>query len=200
MPAHNPVGYTGYEFRELQEEDHVWTEDGSLVFEMPLDEEELWIVTVKYAVDAGGLRLETLRISPGHVYPTPPPLTTAVLRMVRLSALERRAKDWLSIRQQIGLNIETDEAEFLQNRRPGKVGRPDSFYARVAVRYLEHVRAGASPTKALAAERHISPSSARDLIHEARTRGLLTSMGRGQAGGQLTERAKDLLAADVSDD
>ncbi len=200
MPPHNPLGYTSYEFRDLQEEDHVWVEDGSLVFEMPLDEEDLWIVTAKYAVDPGGLRLEALTITPGHVYPSPPPLTTAVYRMVRLSTLERRAKDWLSIREQIGLVIEADEAEFLQNRRPGKTGRPDAFYARIALRYLELVRVGSSPTKALAEERHISQSSARDLVHEARSRGLLTSTGRGQAGGQLTKKARDLLVRDQQGD
>ncbi|MGD0313173.1 MAG: hypothetical protein ABSC90_12005 [Acidimicrobiales bacterium] len=194
MQAHNPIGFTGYEIREHMEEDHVWVENGNLlVFEMPLDDHGDWIVTARYTVDSEGVRLNGLDISPGHLYPTPPPLSTSVVRMIRLSVLERRAKDWLAIRREVGLAIETDESEFLQNRRPGKVGRSDAFYARIAYRYLELVRAGSSPTKALAAERHISQSSARDLVHEARVRGLMTSMGRGQAGGQLTAKARKLL-------
>lgn len=199
MVARNPVGYTGYEMREIQAElgagEHVWVEDESLVFEMPLDDEDLWVVTARY--DLSHLpRLEAVTISPMHIYPTPPPLTSAVIRKVRISALEKQARDWVSIRREMGLAIEADQSEFLLNRRPGKVGRSDHFYARVAYRYLELVRAGPSPTRALADERHISQSSARDLVHEARARGLLTSMGRGQAGGHLTDKARTLLQSD----
>jgi hypothetical protein len=197
MTADNPIGYTEYEYRELLGAEHAWAEeDNSLVFETPIEGQEDWIVTIKYYVEQRGIRPQTLFISPARVYPTPPPLSSSVIRKISVKRLDRQAKDWLAIRQQVGLAIETDEAEFQQNRRPGKVGRPDSFYARAALRYLELVKAGASPTKALAEERHISQSSARDLIHEARSRGLLTSMGRGQAGGQLTDKAKLLLAGD----
>ena len=105
-------------------------------------------------------------------------------------------KTWLSIREQVGLDIDTDTHEFMQNRRPGSAGRSDLFYTRVAFQYVELTKKeNRQPiTATLANERNISQSSARDLIHEARRRELLTPTRRGQKGGELTEKAKKLLA------
>ncbi len=50
-----------------------------------------------------------------------------------------------------------------------------------------------SPTMDLAREMNINPSQARDMLHEARRRKLLTKTQRGRAGGELTEKALTVL-------
>ena len=71
--------------------------------------------------------------------------------------------------------------------------RSDLVYAQAAARYLELVMSSASPTADLAREMIISPSQARDILHQARQRELLTKTRRGQAGGRLTEKALRIL-------
>jgi hypothetical protein len=45
----------------------------------------------------------------------------------------------------------------------------------------------------LASDYHLSRAQIRNLLHEARIRDLLTSAGRGRAGGELTTKAIGLL-------
>lgn len=75
------------------------------------------------------------------------------------------------------------------------VGKPiDLDYAVLASKYLDKIVAGsAKPVKELAAVLNMPAPRLRDLIHESRRRGLLTSMPRGQAGGELTPKALELL-------
>jgi hypothetical protein len=77
-------------------------------------------------------------------------------------------------------------------RRPGSSGRPDRFYLDIAVRYLEAV-SGRHPVEDVAAQLGMERRYIRDLLHEARRRGLLTKPPRGRAGGRLTGKAEKLL-------
>jgi hypothetical protein len=82
--------------------------------------------------------------------------------------------------------------------RPGRRGNGIDHYLTWAVRYAEKVSNGVrNPHKQLADE-HDVPSweYVRDTITDARRRyGLLTKPGPGKAGGVLTDKAKQLLAA-----
>jgi hypothetical protein len=92
-------------------------------------------------------------------------------------------------------------------RRPGRAGRPEDFYLAWAVAYADRIRAGSrSPIKDLARrppvriEGYVSrggptvaAGTVRDIVHRARTRGLLTESPVGRAGGELTAKAMRLL-------
>jgi hypothetical protein len=196
---HHPLGLTGFELRELALHPHAWEEmDDVVAVERPVKEYPEWIVTGRFYAGLRELRLLSLTIEAASFYPWPPrkPLDTAVVRNVLLTDLHRQARDAIGSGQQIGIGIEVDASAFRRNRRPGRVGRPDIFYARLANRYLQLVETTSSPTKSLAAEIHESQPTTRDLIHEARRRRLLTKTERGRAGGRLTEKAKRLLSGE----
>ncbi len=79
-------------------------------------------------------------------------------------------------------------------RERRSVGRDDAFYARLGVEYVERLAAGSvSPVKDLAARRGESPGRIRDLLHEARVRGLLSKGEAGKRGGYLLPRARQVL-------
>jgi len=83
--------------------------------------------------------------------------------------------------------------------RPGRQGRSDLFYARIAEAYVALCDAGnRAPIRDLAArlrekEEWYSDESVRQLVNKARNRGLLTESPPGRSGGQLTQKARDLL-------
>ncbi len=82
-----------------------------------------------------------------------------------------------------------------------KRGRPplrsDAFYARIALDYTERVAQGSPrPTAAISQARNLPQSKVRDMVHQARRRGLLSEGIRGRLGGQLTERGRKILEAD----
>ena len=101
-----------------------------------------------------------------------------------------------------GVTLGTEMA----SRRPGRTGRPDSYYLAWAEAYVERLAAGSRrPIKDLA-ERppraikgyvsdgaHVSEATVRDLIHQARARDLLTPSPIGRAGGELTPKAIRML-------
>lgn len=84
--------------------------------------------------------------------------------------------------------------DFLDRGRPGAAGRGDAQYAAIAAGYVGMLDAGeAHPVAALAADLSLSEKTIRNYLFKARERGLLTSLGRGKAGGQLTNKAKEIL-------
>lgn len=67
-------------------------------------------------------------------------------------------------------------------------------YASIAAKYLElHERGEASPVQVLAEAEGLSPRTVRNYLFQAREKHLLTTKGRGVAGGQLTDEAKEIL-------
>lgn len=78
--------------------------------------------------------------------------------------------------------------------RPGRRGHPDQVYASTALAYVRAVsRGSAHPVADVAHSMRMSRDRVRDLLHEARRRGLLTTSGRGRAGGSLTPRCARIL-------
>jgi hypothetical protein len=78
--------------------------------------------------------------------------------------------------------------------RPGRRGRTDLEYAKVAREYADLVAAGdEGPVLTLAKRLIAAESTIRNQLTEARKRGLLTSTRPGRAGGRLTARATRIL-------
>jgi predicted transcriptional regulator len=85
-------------------------------------------------------------------------------------------------------------AAFAEAPRPGRKGRDERAYAEVAAMYLALVHGGSkAPLVDLAKRLNYSVSRIKNIIHEARRRGLLSKSSRGRRGGELTEKARRLL-------
>jgi hypothetical protein len=117
------------------------------------------------------------------------------VRNASVSRLYELVRGYVSISRQLEIPLDIDLQEFARNPRPGRKGRPDVFYARLAAQYVELLKSTSTPTKDLAKLRNYSDSSTRDLLNQARARGLLTRSAKGRAGGELTEKARELLSA-----
>jgi hypothetical protein len=115
-----------------------------------------------------------------------------VLREIRLDRIQGEVDHLIARDERIG-RLPAELAAGLR-KRPGRAGRTDLDYARVAAAYVAALDDPA-PVQKVAAQLHLSPSSVRDLLHEARShrRGLLTKLKRGKAGGALTPKALQLL-------
>lgn len=83
--------------------------------------------------------------------------------------------------------------DFASAPRPGRRGRGDVAYAAVAATYVGSLGAGRA-VQLTASELGYSPSQVRNLLYEARRRGLLTDSPAGREGGELTDKARALLA------
>lgn len=86
-----------------------------------------------------------------------------------------------------------------QNRRPGRAGYGDFFYAQWAERYAYAAGQTRKPIQLLVqqsprpAGRTFEDIYIRDLIRDARKRNLLTKASPGVAGGELTAKARRIL-------
>ena len=83
--------------------------------------------------------------------------------------------------------------EFVSSPRPGRRGRGDLFYAELAAEYVARAETTSNPVEELAGERNLTASQIRNLLYEARQRGLLSKGVQGRAGGQLSDEAKEIL-------
>ena len=134
----------------------------------------------------------------------PAPLTARLVHALPLGALERRARRAVLEETQPFLAPKyrttgyarsvTQLVESVQRTmRPGRRGRPIAEYAALAARYVELLKEGRG-LPGLARDIHLSDSQVRNLLYAARQKGLLTAAPKGKAGGELTEKAKQLLA------
>jgi hypothetical protein len=78
-----------------------------------------------------------------------------------------------------------------QTRRPGRRGRPDSYYANLAVAYEAWAATG-DKLDVLAEKMYLSVGGLRSALGVARRRGMLTPAPVGRAGGQATSHARAL--------
>ena len=144
-----------------------------------------------------------------HLFPigeTPPGgLRTRRLRSIEFGALLAQ------VRARVQAELASDDtgtvepfARWLRKdlrKRPGRRGRSDLDYARLAYEYEQVFMEGSTtPVIELAKRLKLSRSRVRDLLHEARRRELLSRKGEGQAGGTLTEKAKALLESERKTD
>jgi len=192
------MGMTTYEQRESLGESQVWKVDNDhIACAMRVQGHDAWIVEATFHVASSlGVQLVALKVSPISLLPSPPvaALSTEVIRGVRFGDLYQRIREFLPHASALGIHVDADPAALQGTKRPGRRGTPDSEYVWDAARYAELVRTTRSPTQALADELHISQSTARDRIHEARSRDLLTPTKQGVKGGTLTKKAIRLLS------
>ena len=130
-----------------------------------------------------------------------PGVTTRMLRRIPLDELRLAA--WKHVRKTIAVGPGAWSRTNVYFRgwardvetvpRPGRAGRADLAYAQAASAYVKAL-VGKTPTKTLAADMALSESQVRNVLHEARRRDLLTAAPRGRAGGELTEKARRVLA------
>lgn len=86
-------------------------------------------------------------------------------------------------------------ADFGDRPRTGPVGRSDRSYAALSALYLEMIEKGEQrPIRAVAGRLGLAEKTVQNHLFKARERGLLTSLGRGKAGGHLTDKAKEMLS------
>ncbi len=151
-----------------------------------------WAITATFEVRDTAV-LSGLFVYPAAEWSPPGGLTLDVIRKIKLGDLQAKAVFRMKNTDARGY-LGIDPATFGARKRPGRRGRTDLDYAKLAQRYvalLDHH----APIRVLAQEEHLAESSVRVLIYNARQRGLLTSAEAGQAGGRLTDKAIRLLQA-----
>jgi transposase-like protein len=77
-------------------------------------------------------------------------------------------------------------------KRPAR-GHDDLFHAQIAAGYAEKVRSGSTPIARLARDLKHSRNTVANWVSEARNRDLLSREGPGKSGGQLTDKARQIL-------
>lgn len=128
----------------------------------------------------------------------PTPITARMMHSLPVGELQRAA---VLIERRHLSHLATMSPRFVEwaeamkaAPRPGRRGRDDRFYAALARDYVVVLSTSSSPVADLGEKYAMSRSQVRNLLHEARQRGLLTTPAtRGQAGGELTDRARALL-------
>ena len=127
-------------------------------------------------------------------------LPAEVLRQVQLGAYRRHGQDFLDWLHETKPSRPITAAPTgvggpgaAKGAKP-RPGKPDEFYADIAKDYVDLWTTGTPhPISQIAIRRSTSKSKVRDMVREARQRGLLTPGQRGRIGGQLTARALELL-------
>ena len=118
-------------------------------------------------------------------------VSARLLRCIRLTDLHQLVADSLAQGAELSPRVSALTAQI---GRPGGAVRSDRYYAEWAFAYAKKLAEGSrSPIKDLAAEHDKTQGQVRDLIHDARVRGLLTKERQGRAAGSLTSKAIQLL-------
>lgn len=196
MARNHGQGYTDFELIEDRRElPYAQIDEDQMAVWQRLPGNPEYAVVATFFVSNRGPQLVGLSFSPWS-YETWPPkmLTAAMVRSAPLDRLYELVRFSVSNSQSHNLDFDVDLREFARNRRPGRRGRPDVFYARLAAEYVELLSASSTPTKDLAEKHDYSATSMRDYLNQARVRGLLTRSQQGRAGGELTEGALKLLS------
>lgn len=83
--------------------------------------------------------------------------------------------------------------EVTDRPQPGRAGRPEAFYASIAVAYAHRAAVAPDPIRWLAQQAGADERTAENWVRQARARGMLTPPRPGVAGGQPTDTATRLL-------
>ena len=183
--------------------------------------DERWTLEARLEREGDSLTIAEIRVVPrrrGHVPGAPTHerpgervprggVPANVLREIRTSEI------YAELRRRIDGLVDwrdPDQADFVRSvwladaraepRHPGRRGRDDRYYAGIAAAYVSLVEDDHSPhpVKDLAEMigKEVTPNAAAQLVHEARSRGLLTASPPGRAGGHLTARARAILGTE----
>ncbi|HXW87903.1 MAG TPA: hypothetical protein VEJ42_06560 [Streptosporangiaceae bacterium] len=166
-----------------------WDEQRIDSVECTLEGYEGWVIRPEIDVTDRGLRIRRLVIEPVEETPQPG-ITSRMLQRIRtgeLIAAVRTLSDAFT-------NLAGTPPLTETKRVPGRAGRGDMFYAQWAAEYVKSLAASGNPAKDMAAMHNMEIRQVRNLIQACRTRGMLTATIPGRAGGDLTEKAMELLA------
>lgn len=126
-------------------------------------------------------------------------LQSSAFAKLGLSSLQRKTRE--TLRQPLVRSLARRGGDkgfhdpFLEIPRPGRAGRPDIEYAIWADRYVAALKASPrAPMKHLMEQNPgFGAHTLRAIMSKARDRNLLTAAGQGVAGGEITDRATELL-------
>lgn len=163
------------------------------VHALVLDDE--WELTARYRRTDEGPILEHLQLRPATK--DADILGSKLLRRLRLGAVVDEFAELLKdplVQSYLG------EEWHQRPVRPGRAGTDDLFYAQWAQRYVDALAVAPDrPIEHLveSADEHLTPAQVRAYLNKARSdsRQLLTKAPPGKAGGELTDRARELLDA-----
>ena len=205
----------GFSIKELRwQGECVYTDQTWLEVEVDKD----WTAAARLAVQDGRVIVSELRVFPrdrelgagvaglwrGEVLgprATVPVggLKSELLRRVRLPKYAARAEEVVEAWRRAGGMPEDsarDSLPGLEASTPGRrrPRRPDRFYAELAAEYVRTLEQGSRrPVEDVRKRRRLSAAQVRDMIHEARGRGLLSPGQQGAPGGYLLPKAEQLL-------
>lgn len=168
-----------------------WQGDAPITVRLDLDNSGQ-VVGVAFGASAGGSSRS--------------PVSGRAVRRIPLGELEKSARE--SVRWELATRVHSDHPVVMasvgddgmalreslsSNARPGRRGRDDLAYASLAAEYVKRLRSDRAVADLAEAEGY-SVSRVRNMLHEARRRGLLTRPPAGKSGGQLTPKASALLS------
>jgi hypothetical protein len=168
---------------------------------LDLELDDHWRASCRLALQGGKIVIAEVRVRPRGDELPEGGITARLLRQVRVGDVLADPELALFLKDQPArFNFSDELLPRGAVHRPGRGGRDDLFFARVSAKYLDLMGRGSHrPVWDLmdALVRNggrFTEATVRGFLNEARERGLLTTPARkGQAGGELTDRAEQLL-------
>ena len=169
-----------------------------------IEELEEWWVQITVEHEYGSTHVSGLAMTPRN--PDNPPsggLSTTELRKVPISSLLSHTRRRIARELKVSKNmaspalvneIEKAARSITITKRPGSAGRDNFSYVALVVEYQNALDAGSKkPTDVLAEKYNLAHTTVRNMLQEARMRGLAESKGRGRLGWKLTEKGNQIL-------
>jgi len=153
-----------------------------------------WRVKEECADEQGRLVVIRLRIEPTAAMPAGG-LSSRVLRGIQVGQIASMLRE---LAEKYPSSMQSVLAMFKRPKRRQKWARTDDrFYAELACEYVRTQmtpEGRKKPVETLAKWRRVPVKLLRSQIHYARKNGFLSEVGQGKAGGELTDKAKRVLA------
>jgi hypothetical protein len=205
MVADDPGPLTPFEHREREREvagDGTWSfteaENGFLAtYEGRVPRSPAWGMVATFDLQRPGTPMVKLTIEPAITSFPRRGIAATVVRGVPFDALRTEARVMARLPPTVGLGLRPDQLG--PSRVSAQSPYDDLFFAQWAARYVNEQQRGHKPVVVLAEAHCLSPATIRNYLQQARDRGLLTEAPPGRAGGDLTDKARDLLR-DQEDD
>ncbi len=204
MPSINDPSLSDFEKEEILREEAgepPWTElpsDGvngrQGIYDTRLESHPDWRLTAVFDIDSVDLPLLELRLRPATLSHSPEGITAEIVRSIHLNPLHTAVRNWVQSPPNVGPLARPTRPTYSEKKKTGPRGQDDLYFAEWASRYVDELTRTSNPVAALVRQfNYLNESTLRYYLNEARRRGLLTAAPSGRAGGQLTEKARELL-------
>ena len=163
-----------------------------------------WRVQIIVEHKSGSTHVSGLTVIPRD--PDNPPsggFSTTELRKIPISSLLSHARRHITKELKVFKNmaspalvneIEKAARSIITTKRPGSAGRDNFAYVALVVEYQNALDAGSKkPIDVLAEKYNLAHTTVRNMLQEARMRGLAESKGLGRLGWKLTEKGNQIL-------